>query len=173
MGRWIPETTLCWQEPAWAVRRRLEREWKALLLRPWILSVLLFMTVRWAGGEHSLDWKTPAARLEHLATLLIGATYAALPWLTLKISPLFPNHVSITDHGIRRRGAWMLLRNIDRCELDVRDEDGHRCAWLDVFLTKGAPRSFAVAEDVSLWQLEDALRMQGIAVVRHPSALAS
>jgi hypothetical protein len=170
MGRWITETTLCWQEPAWSVRRRCEQEWKALRLRPWILFVFLFMTARWAGREHSLEWNTPAARLEHLATLLLGALYAALPWATLKISPFFPYHISITDHGIRSRGAWMLLKDLERCELDVCDVEGHRCAWLDVFLKKGSLRSFAVAENISLRQLEEALQLQGIPAVRHPSA---
>jgi hypothetical protein len=37
MGRWIAETTLCWREPSWAVRRRSKQALDAFPHRTWLL----------------------------------------------------------------------------------------------------------------------------------------
>ena len=174
MGKWIAETTLYWYEPKIIVRRRLDQERKLFPWRLWMLGALLITITVWATSAPSLQLESIQSQLALCTAVAKGALFAAMPWLILFLHTVMPSMVKVTDHGIYGGGSgWILRKDLDHCELQILEIESRRVAVVNLVLRSGQESSKGVGDSVSLRQVEEALRKNGIPVDRHPSARSS
>jgi hypothetical protein len=171
MGKWIAETTLYWYEPKVIVHRRLAQTWKIFPWRLWMLGALLITIAVWATNGSSLQFDTLSSKLALCAAVGKGTLFAGMPLLILFLHRVLPSMVKVTDQGIYGGGSgWTLLKDLDRCELEILELGSRRVAVVNLILRSGGKSLKGVGENVPLRQLEEALRKNGIPVDRHPSA---
>ncbi len=158
--RWFPRTLATWKEPRAFAQQRVAKEVRAFPWLGWFLFLGLFSIALMVP-----HWVTDGFRLmspsEALGDLVVVVFLAAAPYVCLKVT----RRVWIREDGITvgasHTEAWRfeeLLRVVATdCELD-----GRRTTILRLESLQGKTLEIALADTVSLSQIEEILRAQGV-----------
>jgi hypothetical protein len=159
-SRWFPRTLATWKEPKAFCRQRVEKEVRAFPWLAWFLFIALFSV-----GLRLPDWVFDGFRLpapaDAFGDLIVVISLAAAPYVCLKLT----RRVVIREDGISlgaSHGSPWRFEELFRVVATDREVDGRRTTILRLESLQGKTLEVALGDTVSLSQIEEILRAQGV-----------